>query len=121
MRIISAAVVGLSLSLSAAAAAQDQDAASKKSVPSAKSFVDADRTPEAVAKGLQTLVDTRAVYRKSAAVTERIKLSIVTPDGVQEMAVASDYDASGFRITIDDQMTLVGLDDEVYMSMSPEK
>ena len=41
--------------------------------------------------------------------------------GPQEMAISSDYDTSGFRITIDDQMTLVGVKDEIYMSMSSEK
>lgn len=124
MRIISAAFFGLSLTLSSPLMAQDQDASSKAKAPAAPtvaSFVESNRTPEAVAKGLETLVKTRETYRKAPAVTEKIKISISTPMGAQEMAISSDYDTSGFRISVDDQMTLVGMKDEIYMSMSPEK
>ena len=121
MRSISVAIVGLSLSLSAVAVGQDQDAPAKKTIITAETFGDAARTPDAVAAGLKTLAATRDTYRKSSAITERIKISIRTPMGTQEMNIASDYDQNGFRVVVDGEMNMVGFGDTFYMSVSPEK
>lgn len=120
MRSISAALVGASLILTASAMAQDKVAA-KKTAPTAASFGDAERTAEAVAKGLETLVNTRQVYRTTPAITEKIKIAIQTPMGVQEMGIVSDYGRDGFKIVVDDQMSMVGTAGQLFMSMSPEK
>jgi thiol-disulfide isomerase/thioredoxin len=80
-------------------------------------FTEADKSPEAIKKGLQALAKTRTAYRAAPAMTESIEINVKSPMGGQTMKVVSAYEVDRFRIQVVGQIDVTGVDNQIYMSM----
>ncbi len=96
--------------------AQDEVAAPTASAKaSASQFTSADRSAEALEKGLVALGKMRDAYRKAPAITESITIQVDGPMGQQTQKMSSAYSADAFRIDLDGQAEVIGLDGTVVI------
>lgn len=80
--------------------AQDGDAAAKDAAAPTVEFTDADKTPEAIKKGLVQLEKSAKAYRAAPAITEDILINVATPMGPQNSKLSSVWGPNGtFEVT----------------------
>ncbi len=95
--------------------AQDDAAPAATIAVTAKDFTSADRSPEAVEKGLAVLVKTRDAYRKAPAITEAITIDVNSPMGQQTQKMTSSYGKDAFKIDLNGEAQLTGVGKTVFM------